>query len=230
MSCMYGCATDGTSTCATSCPSGQGLCGGVCADLSSPSHCGTGCATCQGVTPYCSGGSCVQCTIAANCSPPGSVCSSSHTCQCRPQSSTNLLKDANFNDATLSMWSPTTGAHWATDDADGCQGSGSVYFSAGSITQCVTVKSNTRYYFGLHYHEASANNVYCSYAFFTGPGCTGSSPTGGPIFQSTAVNVWATLSAYADSGSAVSASFTCDQWGTDFAELDQVYAGTSDGY
>ena len=86
-SCPYGCKTDGTVGCATSCPNGQGLCGGSCVDiLSSNSNCGgcdkpcTGNLSCSGGTCKCPntssacGSSCTACGL-------GQVCSAG-TCAC----------------------------------------------------------------------------------------------------------------------------------------------------
>jgi len=236
MSCApYGCRTDGTPACATSCPSGQGVCNGACADITSPSHCGTACQTCQGATPYCYSGSCVECTSSTSCTTTGSVCSAGHACQCRPKSSTNLLQDANFDDFTLSSWSASGGVNWAGDnDADGCKTSGCVDFNgntSGSISQCIpSIQPNTRYYIGLHYYESSSGSVFCSYAPYAGTGCTGTGLAGGSLLTASAVNQWAVLSTTYDAPSnANSISFACTTWGLG-SEIDQVYVGTSDGY
>jgi hypothetical protein len=83
MSCMYGCRTDGTAGCASTCPGNQDLCDGECTDTqSNPDACGSDCQVCSGSTPECSAGSCVQCTSAADCSGQGMTCTSQNACRC----------------------------------------------------------------------------------------------------------------------------------------------------
>ncbi|HVY39772.1 MAG TPA: hypothetical protein VHM31_17655, partial [Polyangia bacterium] len=84
MTCSFGCRTDGTVGCATTCASSnQALCGGTCVDVqSSAAHCGSSCQACSGATPKCSSGSCVQCVATSDCSGQGMTCTAQNTCRC----------------------------------------------------------------------------------------------------------------------------------------------------
>ncbi|HET6150304.1 MAG TPA: hypothetical protein VFH68_22380 [Polyangia bacterium] len=169
----FGC--NGTA-CASSCASGQGLCGGACVDVqSSPTHCGAGCAICGGTMPKCAAGTCVQCTVATDCAGAGSICTANHTCACRPKSATNMLVNPGFDSATLlsSSWAPSGGASFATDDADGCPGSGSVQtvvtmpaFDFGNFRQCVRITAPS-YSFGFKYKAPANASGSCMLETFT---------------------------------------------------------------
>lgn len=83
MSCMYGCRSDGVPGCANDCPDGQDFCGGSCTNTqSNPSACGSTCRVCSGSTPKCVGGTCVECTSAADCPGTGRTCTAQNSCRC----------------------------------------------------------------------------------------------------------------------------------------------------
>jgi hypothetical protein len=148
--------------------------------LSTPTHCGAGCTVCGGTTPKCASGACVQCTVATDCAGAGSICTASHTCACRPKSTTNLLVNPGFDSASVltSSWNPSGGASFATDDADGCPGSGSVQtlvtmpaFDFGHFSQCVRITPPTTYSFGFKYKAPANAFGNCMLETFTDTAC-----------------------------------------------------------
>jgi hypothetical protein len=182
--CTYGCKTDGTVGCATSCPTGQGLCGGTCVDiLSSPSHCGGACQVCAGTgtTPYCHSGSCVQCLTGNDCITyaDGATCGPNYACQCRAPNPGNLVQNGGFDSSLgLTGWTPNTGfTTLSTDDADGCPMSGSVQLSTsaqgdyGGMSQCIAVAANTTYNFGYKYKQQVSGAFLCNLFFHAGANC-----------------------------------------------------------
>ncbi len=180
--CTYGCKTDGTVGCATSCPSGQGLCGGSCVDiLSTASHCGGACQVCSGNTSYCHSSSCVQCLTGADCGgyAAGATCGPNYSCQCRALTAGNLIQNGGF-DTSLGLTGWTYGSDGLTtlssDDADGCPTSGSVeltvqYPNVGGLSQCITVTANTTYNFGYSYVQQVAGALGCNLFWYAGTNC-----------------------------------------------------------
>jgi hypothetical protein len=128
--------------------------------------------TCPGATPYCSGGSCVQCTTDTQCSGTTPSCDpNSHKCVCRRKSAGNVLTNPGF-DGSLAGW---TGPDVTLDtDSEGCASSNSVY--AANVEeeplQCFPASSNTFYYFGGRFKGGSPGGFFRIY-FFDSPGCTG---------------------------------------------------------
>jgi hypothetical protein len=242
MSCMFGCRTDGVAACATSCPSMQGLCGGSCVDIqSTPAHCGTSCRVCQGNTPKCFQGNCVQCLAGGDCTISGQACTTNHTCVCRPPSAGNLLQNPGFEQSPgVANWSPTTGATWSSADADGCPGSGSVKVAYtggffGMVSQCVAATAGTRYFFGYDYNQDSALGVVCHLYFYAGPTCSGSGLVNGALTLAGAESVITTWvrnsgSITAPTGTG-SAGVYCQEQGAGSGNIDQVYLNaTSNSY
>jgi hypothetical protein len=242
MSCMFGCRTDGVPACATSCPSMQGLCGGSCVDIqSTPAHCGTSCRVCQGNTPKCFQGNCVQCLAGADCTISGQACTTNHTCVCRPPSAGNLLQNPGFEQSPgIANWSPTMGATWSSDDADGCPGSGSAVVAYdipffGSFSQCVVATPGTRYFFGYKYKQTQSQSVLCDLWFFAGPTCSGNILVGGDLVLGGAespITSWTrnsgSITAPAGTGSAAA---HCQNQGGGSGNIDQVYMNaTSNSY
>lgn len=239
--CTYGCRTDGTVGCATSCPAGQGLCGGACVDvLSSPTHCGGACAICESTTPKCFSGSCVQCLTGPDCVAlgfgSGSECSANHTCQCRPASASNLVKNGGFSAASgLTNWTGNPLSTISTDDADGCSDSRSVKLDYqpvawGLVKQCVTVSPSTTYWFGLR-HKGLGGKLDAHVMFFPGSTCSGSNVayinlpefTGDTFWTSSSVS--ATIPATAGSAEVyVQVSGTVPIW------VDSIYLNTANSY
>ena len=177
----FGC--NGTA-CGSNCPTGQSLCSGACVDvLSTPTHCGVSCTVCGGTTPKCQTGSCVQCIVAGDCAGAGSTCTTNHTCACRQKSVTNLLVNPGFDQpGVLTPWTASGGASLATDDADGCPGSGSVQalvtmpaFDFGHISQCVQVSALTAYSFGFKYKQPANAFGVCMLETFADANCATSS-------------------------------------------------------
>ena len=186
--CTYGCRSDAP-TCDTGCPAGQALCGGSCVDvLTTAAHCGNSCTACQGATPKCLSGACVQCANGNDCS-TGQICNSNHTCQCRAPSPTNVVLNPGFDAALsggLGNWTPTStyAVMFGTDDVDGCSGSGSAQVSFavasnhmdkdfGKISQCVPLASGSTYYMGYKYKQVG-DTAICELWYYTGSGCVGS--------------------------------------------------------
>ena len=181
--CAYGCRTDGTTGCATSCPTGQGLCSGSCVDiLSSPAHCGGSCQTCSGTTPRCYSGSCVQCLTGADCVgyADGATCGLNHSCQCRVPNAGNLLVNPGFT-SDLAGWvfgGEDGKTIHSSSDAEYCPTSGSVQLSTaedrgGGLYQCVQVAANTTYNFGYRYLQQEAESLDCVLLYYEGPTCSG---------------------------------------------------------
>lgn len=178
-SCPYGCKTDGTIGCATSCPNGQGLCGGSCVDiLSTASHCGGACQSCSGTTtPYCHSGSCVQCLTGADCAAYAdrATCGPNYSCQCAVPTAGNLIQNGGFDTALgLTGWNASGNlTTFTSNDSDGCPTSGSVEFTVqdpnvGGLDQCVPVAANTTYNFGYSYVQQVANAIDCNLFFYVG--------------------------------------------------------------
>lgn len=191
------------------------------------------------MTSKCSGptGGCVQCLVNSDCKGTNSVCSASKSCQCHPKSSTNLLNGGNFDTSALTGWmTGGTVQFGSDDDADGCNPA-SGYISLGTdgsnqIWQCANgVVAGNPYYFGIKYKEADTNTVFCSLVFYSMAGCGGTMLPGDSIVGATALNTWTRFSKMitAPTG-AVSAKFTCNQWGATAGQLDQAYLNTSDNY
>jgi len=237
----YRCRTDGLPTCATSCPSGQSLCGGTtCVDiLGSASHCGGACTACAIATPWCSSGACVQCVTGGNCPSSfgqGAVCSESHVCQCRLPDVGNVVQNPGFDQST-SGWTllNTLATFDGANDADSCSGSGSIRVTVdpntanfGSFSQCATVVPDTPYYFGYHYVQAQSNGVECDVRFFSGTTCSGS-PLSVSVFQSISYTVgsWLTNQGSLTSPTtAGSATIFCQLGGIGPAWFDQIYLNT----
>jgi hypothetical protein len=190
--------------CATSCPAGQGVCGGTCVNvLSDPTHCGTACAACPASSaPKCYNGNCVACTTASDCVVlgygPGSACDT-NSCLCRPKSASNILQNPGL-DGSLSGWTiafPALATYDGAKDADTCSASGSVRVTyagadAGMISQCVAAKPSTRYYFGYKYEQDEPDAVVCFVWFYPGGTCSGD-VLDGYTYQgrSTPVESWA---------------------------------------
>lgn len=179
-------ACDG-SVCDTSCPSGEGVCGGSCVNIQTdPSHCGTSCTACGPGTPKCVSGNCRECTSNSDCSSPGSVCDSNNTCGCRQPSATNLLLNPGFDSSSTNWETPLCAdvelaAHDATQDADRCARSGSMeltYYGLcfGSLAQCRPVSASTSYRYGFDYLLAVAGSeqVRCAVEEHSGSSCSGS--------------------------------------------------------
>ena len=242
--CTYGCKTDGTVGCATSCPSGQGLCGGSCVDiLSTASHCGGACQACSGTTPYCHSGSCVQCLTGNDCVSyaDGATCGSNYFCQCRAPNPGNLVENGGFDTSSgLAGWTINTGfTTFATDDAEGCPVSGSIQLSTsaqgdyGGMSQCIAVAANTTYNFGYGYKQQVSEAFICNLFFHAGANCPQwfsvvSLPSG-----ATTGTAWQYASTSTTSpASAGSASISCTINSSATAGwIDQIYLNpTASGY
>lgn len=235
----YRCRTDGVSACATSCPSGQGVCGGACVDiLSSDSHCGGACTACQGSTPKCAAGACVQCLTGTDCPSygAGAACSVNHVCQCRPPRSTNVVKNPGL-DSGFDHWTASAGALLiSNDDADGCPQSASMKTKAisvsdwGSISQCVVVSASTSYYFGYKYKQEQASSIYGRVDFYAGTTCSGSALSFSTLHPgiSAGTTTWlsasGTVSSPAGAGSAL---VRCSALGSAWGAVDQVMLDAS---
>jgi hypothetical protein len=101
---------------------------------------------------------------------------------CPRPSGSNLLANPGFDRADgLSFWSPSEGASWSSDDADGCAQSGSAHtivtsgtFDFGNIRQCVGVQAGIRYFFGFKFKQDVAGSGNCRVGFLDDPTCAGS--------------------------------------------------------
>lgn len=246
--CTYGCRSDAP-LCETGCPTGQALCGGSCVDvLSTAAHCGDSCTACQGTTPKCLSGACVQCTTGNDCS-TGQVCSSNHICQCRAPSPTNVVLNPGFDASVgggLGNWTPSTtyAATFSTDDVDGCSGSGSAQVAFvvaanhmdkdfGQISQCVTLASGSSYYLGYRYKQVG-DTALCELWYYTGAGCMGSpiSTIQVPSNISGDVTTWGTQSTQISTPTGTgSGLLICRMLTSGSGSFDQIYINSNvNGY
>jgi hypothetical protein len=239
--CTYGCRTDAAVACATSCPSGQGLCGGSCVDiLSTASHCGGTCTACIGPKPQCNSGTCVQCVFASDCSSfgTGAVCTADHTCLCLPPSAENILRNPGF-DQSLTGWTATPGATFDSVDAGNCSASGSARteptadLRIGTISQCAVAQPSTKYYFGFDYMQGQADNIDCTVSFYVGSTCSGGALTdtltlsGGSAPVTSWLLNWSVITSPSLAGSAM---VFCQSHGAQPGWFDQMFLSTANGF
>jgi len=127
------------------------------------------------------------CTSAFECSSGlcgGRCCNPGVGCTCTQPSAANLIVNPGFDNA-LSGWTQGAGAGSAaaaTDDAEGCPFSGSVFIdnsSSGSKTiyQCVSVNPSTSYDFGVRMRSNGSGYVHCDLDLFPAANCGGSNAT-----------------------------------------------------
>ena len=163
-----------------------------------------------------------QCTALADCA-AGYMACVSNKCVCRQKSASNLVQNANF-DGSLTPWQTFQGStvYVSSDDADGCPGSGSVSTPFPSaIGQCLPVKANTRYYFGVRYH----NSGYCYLAFYTGASCDSATSVGSTLdlLDGAGFPTWTSMSSFAVSPTgSVAARVVCSS-AVGSGPYDQLY-------
>jgi|GEM_PF-1711777 len=238
--------------CATSCPSGQGVCGGSCVDiLSDPAHCGGACTVCPSSTPKCYSGSCVQCNTGSDCVNlgygSGAVCTSSRSCQCHPPSSGNLLQNPGF-DGSTSGWTlrncpsgacPSPVVEYSTYDYESCPGSGSIRlnyygFEFGAASQCVRAQASQSYHFGYSYRQMSSdeNALVCYIEFYAGETCSGSALNTTELRSgSVPFATWSTaILTFFTPATTGSIQISCQIASLYDGWIDQVYLNGSDGY
>lgn len=125
---------------------------------------------CPSGKPYCSTGSCVQCTMDQHCYGATPSCDlSTHTCVCRKPSSGNLLANPGF-DGSFSGWmSPED----LVADSEGCPASNSLYSGFGdeeSPSQCIPITPGN-YYFGGRFRGDPNRGSFIVLRFWTGSTC-----------------------------------------------------------
>jgi hypothetical protein len=190
--------------------------------------------------PKCSAGGCVACVAGADCPISGQVCTTAHTCICRPPSAGNLLlQNPGFDASTgIDNWNPTTGTTFSSKDADGCPGSGSAEVSFtvpffGTFRQCVAATANTPYFFGYKYEQDTSQAALCMLTFYSDTTCStvipGNTFLGG---LDTPVSLWLLNSTSVTSPiGASSAEVFCQNQGGGNAFIDQIYLNsTSNSY
>jgi hypothetical protein len=206
--------------------------------MTSASHCGGGCKTCQGATPQCVGGNCVQCASATDCTSygNGAECSANNTCLCNPPTNTNLVLNSSF-ETSMDSWTTTAGMTFKTEDADACPYSGSVRTQAvsgsmdwGAMNQCVKVTGGAHYYFGYHYKQETSSGVMCRIDWYAGVTCSGSSLSSYSLQGSTSAAApnWAITSGEPIApATAGSGRIVCMAMGTAWGAFDQIYLDPS---
>lgn len=250
-------ACDGAGACKTpadvpcgnyKCDAGTASCKTMC---SAASDCSSG--------GYCSANACktklaagALCTSAAQCQSgdcSGRCCASGNACNCPQPSANNLVKNPGF-DKDLSSWTIDSGPatiNWQPGTfmtgnqtyADGhdCPYSGAAYVSNPSadqnsqlIWQCVAIKAQTDYNFGVQQATLSGAYTHCTIDTYAGPGCTGGNPNN--LGDSEWINVAWSSGDYPtmfNSGFYVSAKIACyvEPGGSFF--FDNVYLTPSPG-
>jgi len=186
----------------------------------------------------------VQCTTNNDCTSsyaPGSTCNSSHACQCRRQSTGNILTNPGF-ETSLSGWTSVNNCstcpileNWTDKhDSDSCPGSGSVSFSYygfafGGLTQCVAVSGNTFYRFGYRFKQASSGDedaALCTVSSYSSTNCSGNTIDSMNYYSGPASTSWANPSLstqFSAASSARSIRVTCQQTKLTDTWVDQVY-------
>ncbi len=96
-------------------------------------------------------------------------CNGNGACECRTKSSWNLLTNPGFN-GSADGWTLGAGAAYATNDVDGCAGSGSLSLPAlSSFRQCVPAQPSKTYYFGFRFKASggpsSTGTAHCYISF-----------------------------------------------------------------
>jgi hypothetical protein len=248
---MYGCRTDGTPQCASSCPTNQSLCGGTsCVDIYSTAlHCGTSCTHCMNSTAQCYQGGCVQCLADADCltsahSTLGShaVCyqSPSHNCGCAKQDPNNVLTNPGF-DSNASGWTTQSGAAISRTGGDGygcslsqCAAVTGFLYQGGGIQQCARITAGLTYNFGAMDDDNGASSPFtCSVEYHGSAGCGDGNPLGFDAFQGTpGASGWTSLGGPTTApAGAVYALVSCQQFDGGSAYVDQLYLNaTNDSY
>lgn len=224
--------------CGTSCPSGEGVCGGACVNIQTdPNHCGGGCTTCGSSTPKCVGGACRECTTSGDCSWVGSVCDSNNTCRCRQPSTNNRLLNPGFDSSSTNWDTPLCASvqlakHNASQDADLCPRSGAIEltyygFCFGNLSQCTTVNPNTSYRYGFDYRLAvsGADQVRCAVEEYAGSSCSGNSTTSNDVTNSgSTADTWTHQTAmFLTSATTGSVRVYCQVSNLNTIWIDQIY-------
>ena len=186
--------------------------------------------TCQS-SGSCGGGS--KASITTSCG-NNKYCDGNGSCKCRTQSSWNLLNNPGF-DGSASSWSLNGGATYITADVDSCSGSGSVALQAlaANVTQCVSAKPSTTYYFGYRFKalggSSSAGTATGFISFLpAGSNCDSSlSTNSGSANQSYNTNNWIQASGSVTSDSDTAQIVFHMTAPASNGSYDQVYLSTS---
>lgn len=169
------------------------------------------------------------------------MCTANHTCECRAPSSGNLLKNPNFNPSPgLSVWSPSPGATYVSDDVDACPGSGALKavvtpeFDFGHFSQCVSVgvSAGVKYYFGVRYKQSDQSALSCQLFFYSDTTCSTGITGGSAVLNGIGTPVTSYLKTSVSTTSpsgARSAQVQCNTQGADLI-VDQFYLNTVDQF
>ena len=229
-------------TCAASTCHVAGTCSAGNCPTGGPATDGTLDSTCPTSTPRCYSGGCVECLSDQHCTanPSKPSCDvATHRCVCRRPSAGNLVQNPGF-DSNLAGWSaywPPMTSSWASDDSEGCQGSGSI---AGSNTeldpmQCVPLSSWTggTYYFGAKFKlPLTGNLTKCEVSFFLDGSCSAggsASFTMGPgvDYGSYPGTGWRNFSVTATAPYGAHSAFVACGFDINTTQMDEIYLNQS---
>jgi hypothetical protein len=136
---------------------------------------------------------------------PGHYCDGEGGCGCRTPSPGNLLENPGF-DGSASDWTLQGAVTYVADeDADGCEGSGSVLVDSlyEMPIQCLSGEELTEYHYGFRFRSSSAagygGTAICNIFFFDTDDCEGTYIGSGNAVAEYTTNNWVSGQVVVDS-------------------------------